>query len=218
MSAEEIKVHNYAQNKKILVFVNVLIVISVSILATRGFFFGAGGGQVGPNIVRTGYFKPYTIDSNIFGGVAALLLIIKRKAIPKWVAQVYLMATCCLALTLILTAGFLAPMRALGGGNYFSMFFGDMFFSHLVNPMLTVLTFTCLMKEHIFSRKDCILAMTPTIIYSIVYFIMVVILKRWNDFYGFTFGGRYAILSIVVAVIYAGVFFIAKGLTHLHNK
>lgn len=116
MSAEEIKVHNYARNKKILVFVNVLIVISVSILATRGFFFGAGGGQVGPNIVRTGYFKPYTIDSNI-------------------------------------------------------------------------------------CRKDCILAMTPTIIYSIVYFIMVVILKRWNDFYGFTFGGRYAILPIVVAVI-----------------
>ena len=42
--------------------------------------------------------------------------------------------------------------------------------------------------------------MAPTVVYSLVYLVMVVVLKAWPDFYGFTFGGNvlFGIISLIV--------------------
>lgn len=192
--------------------------IAALTLTVKGFLYGAGDGQVGSDMIGLRYFMPYTIDSNILGGVAALLLLAMNRNVPKWLAQMYLMATACLTLTMVITAGFLAPTTVMMGGSYFVMFSGDMFFFHFVNPVIAILTCTCLLNEHQFGKADCIIAMIPTIIYSFVYCLMVVILQRWEDFYNFTFGGKNEIVPIVIIVIYTMVYVIARVLTRAHNK
>lgn len=49
-------------------------------------------------------------------------------------------------------------------------------------------------------------------LYSIVYLICVIGRKIWEDFYGFTFGGRRWAVPIVAIVMYFAAFLISLGL------
>ena len=51
------------------------------------------------------------------------------------------------------------------------------------------------------SRREALLGVIPVAIYSVVYLVMVVFLQHWNDWYGFTFGGRYGLVPVVIIVM-----------------
>jgi len=212
--------------QKLLIAVNSIIVINVIAIAAMGIVRGAGQGQVGTFIIGLGYLKPYTMDSNILAGLLAAAVLAfsaknRQKAggrIPRWLMRAYLMAATCLTLTFLIAAAFLAPVRAMAGGNYFTLFSGDMFFFHFLNPVLAVLSFVLLLEGGRAVPADRLLGMLPTIVYSVVYFVMVVVLKRWSDFYHFTFGGRYYLIPAVVAVIYGAAYMISYLLCRLHNR
>jgi len=208
-------------NKTILL--NSIIAINVVVIATIGIVFGAGEGQLGNYIIGWGYFKPYTMDSNILAGIMAILVLVysvrdrHNNGIPRWLIRAYLMGTTCLVLTFLIAATFLAPVKVMSGSNYFTMFSKDMFFFHFLNPLLAVISFLALADGEKLSRMDSVIGMIPTIVYSIIYFVMVVVLKLWNDFYHFTFGGKYYLIPIVVVVIYGTTYTISSLLIRIHN-
>jgi len=211
---------------RLTIILNCIIALNVAIVATIGIIFGAGEGQLGNYVIGLGYFKPYTMDSNIISGIVALLVVINRmgnkrgdgKQIPGWIMRAYLMGNTCLVLTFLVAAAFLAPTQVIAGRSYFMMFSGDMFFFHFLNPVLATISLIVLLRDYRFSTVDRFLGIVPTIVYSIVYFVMVVVLKRWNDFYHFTFGGRYYLIPMVVAVLYGVAYLISYMLTQQHNR
>ena len=215
------------KNRLILtLIVNGVILLSVAIIAAIGMCQGAGEGQVGSAVIGLGYLKPYTMDSNLLAGISSLIIVIctvrnlvaGKDTTPNWAVTFSLMASACLLLTMVVAACFLAPMRVMMGQSYFSMFSGDMFFFHFLNPILSAFSFTVLLRTRCYCRRDCLWGMIPTIIYSFVYLAMVVFLHRWEDFYNFTFGGRYQFVPLVFLVIYALVLLMSLFLVYFHNR
>jgi len=208
------------------IIINCIIAINVTIVALLGIICGAGDGQLGNYVIGLGYLKPYTMDSNILAGVIALLVVIfsikgiknGRRQMPRWLMNAYLMGTTCLDLTFLIATAFLAPMEVAAGRNYFIMFSKDMFFFHFLNPLLATITLVILLEEYSFSFVDRIIGMAPTIVYSIIYFVMLVVLKQWEDFYNFTFGGKYYLIPIVVAIIYGITVAVSWVLAYMHNR
>jgi len=211
---------------RLTIILNCIIAIDVALVAATRIVLGAGEGQLGTYIIGLGYFKPYTMDSNILAGIVALLIVIhsiknKRgdgKKMPRWLMRAYLMGTTCLVLTFLVAAAFFAPMEVISGRSYLIMFTGDMFFCHFINPLLATVSLIVLLRDSSFSAVDRFLGIIPTIVYSIVYFVMVAVLKWWDDFYNFTFGGRYYLIPVVAVVIYGIAYLISYMLIRQHNR
>lgn len=217
------RVKSMKHRKLFTILINSIIAITSLVIATSGIVLGAGEGQVGNYVIGLGYLKPYTMDSNILTGMIAALIVVysirngAKNRIPRWLMRAYLMGTTCLGLTFLIAAAFLAPMQVMAGRNYFIMFSGDMFFFHFLNPVLATISYVFLLRDNRCGLTDRLLGIFPTIVYSVVYFVMVVVLKRWEDFYHFTFGGKYYLIPLVVAVIYGAAYLISYMLTRLHN-
>lgn len=217
--------NNMRIRKRLAILVNSIIAVDAMVIAALGIVYGAGEGQLGNYVIGWGYFKPYTMDSNIFTGVVALLVVIyslininnEETQLPGWLMRAYLMGTTCLVLTFLIATLFLAPIQVINGRNYFTMFSKDMFFFHFLNPLLATFSLVALLKDTKFSLVDRFIGMVPMVVYSFVYFVMVVVLKRWNDFYHFTFDGRYYLIPGVVVIIYGVTYLNAYWLTRAHN-
>ena len=120
---------------------------------------------------------------------------------PRFVVVLQLMSAISVGLTFVIVVVFLAPKQVMLGNNYFIQFTGNLFFYHFLNPMLTILLFIFGEKEYHFKTKENLIGLLPTIIYSIVYIYCVIVSKVWDDFYGFTFGGKTSLVAPVTIVI-----------------
>lgn len=213
--------------KRILWFniINIFLFITTIIVAYITLSFGTVAGQVDTN-EKEGWFYivTFTVQSNILLGLIALINLIfgvrslkLNKPIPRAVLNWYLVASSAAMLTALVVIFFLAPMRAIGGRNYFDMLLGPMFFFHFFNPFLSAAAFIYLTPAIRFARPDCFLALIPPIAYAGPYILNAIILQNWPDFYNFTFGGHnWAILPVFI-VISTITFSTASFLVHLHN-
>ena len=210
----------------ISIILNLIVVISTTIFVYLGVTGGAGEGQLGLGMVGIGYFKAYTIDSNILGAISSILVIISNILVLKYNNNklsyyselIQYSASICLTLTFLVVTFFLAPSEVINGRSYFIMFSKDMFFFHLLNPILVSISFLILNNKNSFKFKEAIISTIPTIIYSIIYIVMVVIINKWEDFYNFTFGGRYMFIPIVLISIFTIIYVISKVYINIHNK
>ena len=98
------------------------------------------------------------------------------------------------------------------------MFSNDMFFFHLINPILSIINFVLLDKRYVLNKKEICMGISTTVIYSFVYLYNVVITKNWSDFYGFTFGGKLYMGLISIVVMYIATLLISFVLTKLNSK
>ena len=203
-----------------------IIVISTIAIVCNGLINGAGEGQVGSYFIGMRYFIPFTTDSNILCALSSIIMIVfcikglmgKKNSIPKWATIFKLTGSVSLALTFIVVLIFLGPIQVLSGRSYLLLFVGEMFFLHLLNPIIAAYSFVFIERDNKLDKKANIIALIPTIIYSIVYLMMVCVFKKWADFYSFTLGGRYYFIPIVIIVIYATVYYVAKLFINKHNK
>lgn len=210
----------------VVLLINLFIVLSTIIITYIGVKNGAGNGQLGKDMIGVGYFKAFTIDSNVLMGICALVMFIfslirifnKKEEYPKWVETLYLVGATSLTLTFFTVLCFIAPERAFEGDSFSIMYSGDMFFFHLINPVLAIISccfFGCTKEYNV---KDKIVSLIPAFIYSIVYLVMVVFVGSWDDFYNFTFGGRYYLIGFVMMVMYSVTYLFSFLLTKIHNK
>jgi len=205
--------------------VNAFLFLTTIIVSYITIAFGTVAGQVDTN-VEYGWFyiATFTVQSNILLGIVALLGVIfsirslkKNKPIPRKFLVVYLMAASAAMLTALTVIFFLAPIRAVGGKNYFDMLLGPMFFFHFFNPFLSAAAFIYLTPAIRFAKDDGYPALLPPAIYAVPYILNVVILHTWYDFYGFTFGGKNWAIIFVFIVISSVTFSISRLLVYLHN-
>ena len=216
-------------NKKktiISLIINTFLFISTFIVSVNGVAYGASAGQLGDSMKGIGYFKAYTMDSNILMGFLAFMMIAfninslvkKENDYPGWMVKTYLVGTTAVTLTFITVCVFLAPMFEITGMGWKMMFKNDLFFFHFLNPLLALFNFIFFIPSQNISRKTRLFGLIPTVIYSIVYMTAVLVLKSWDDFYNFTFGGKLFMVPISLIVMYAATYGISTLLSIFHNK
>lgn len=210
----------------ISLIINSFIAISTFIIMIKGISFGASSGQVGENMIGIGYFKPYTIDTNVINGIVAFMmvafninnLIEDKDELPRFLVVGQLIATVGVTVTILTVVFFLAPTNYISHMGIAWLFSNDMFFFHLVNPILSIINFVLLDKRYVLNKKEICFGISTTVIYSFVYLYNVVLAKNWSDFYGFTFGGKLYMGLISMIVMYAATLLISFVLAKLNSK
>lgn len=213
-----------AENTAALI-INAFIVLSVAVITVLGVSEGAGAGQVGEMMKGTGYFKAFTIDSNVLMGVCSFVMLVfnvngavnKKYEMPSWAVKTYLFGAGAVGLTFVTVVLFLAPTFKAAGMDMKLLFSKDMFFFHVAVPVLSVITLVFLTPAEKLKIRPRIFALAPTVIYSAVYTVNVAVLNKWPDFYSFTFGGKLFLIPVVIIVMYGASFGIITLISLAHN-
>ena len=203
---------------------HVLIVLSTVIAIVSAFF--SGPDAVGSEGV--GCFKYFTTDSNVLMALASLVCIffeirMLRSAdgdMPAWALTLRFAGTVSVSVTLLTVVFFLGPVGFLKGGirSYLSFFRGGTFALHLSTPLLAIVSFLFFSGKEEISFVRSLWNLTPTVVYSFVYLILVVFVKVWWDWYGFTFGGKNAIAPVSMIVMYLATLGISEALRKLRAR
>ena len=167
--------------------------------------------RTGPDLLGStgnGCFRYFTTDSNVLAALAALGLFCCELrqlrhpdyAVPRWAMALKLVGTVAVTITFLTVLFFLVP---LANWNFAGFFSGNVFVLHGSTPVLCILSLLLLERKPALRRRCILLALLPTLVYSVVYLVMVVFVRRWYDWYGFTFGGQYQLIPLVLLVMYA---------------
>lgn len=202
---------------------NILIILS-TVWAVRLYYISAPDAL---GSVSNASFKYFTTDSNILVAIAALVMMVFNiirlfkadTVIPKWVSVFKYAGTSAVTLTLLTVVFFLGPVFSIHGGiqAYFHMFEGNTFALHFSTPVLAIISLIFFEKDNSFNVRDCFIACLPSYIYSLVYFSMVVCLRKWPDWYGFTFGGKLFMIPVSLITMYIATFAISAALRKLRK-
>lgn len=185
------------------IVLNLIVVLWMSYCVYNMMTRGLSGNMSGSKFVS---FRYYTIDSNIFAALSCLWMFVSRivdKQPSSFATRFKFFGTCTVMVTFITVIGFLGPIF-----GYNQMFAGDNLYMHLIGPVLCLISFCFLDKGPRVTMKDVFKALIFTLLYGILYFVMVIIVKKWPDFYGFNMGGKWyfsfvgmMVLAFVIAVI-----------------
>ncbi len=171
-------------------------------------------------------FLYYTQDSNLFALMVCTVysiytvFMIKNKIneIPKWLRILKYMATCCLAVTLIVVIFILAPMSDQGGLK-FLLFSGSMLYSHLICPVAAIIVFVFFEKGVDLKRENVLKAMIPTLAYAAI-FLLLNIMKVLEGPYPFLYVYKQPLSMSVIwgAVILGGAYLISWLILFMNAK
>ena len=170
-------------------------------------------------------FRFFTNLSNLYVAIASgIFLVFNIKnyiddtySFPFWAFVLKFSSTVAVSLTFVLVVIFLSPLVVLGGGSYFTLFYNNSFLLHFTTPVLAIITHILFEKHENFSFRFALIGLIPTVVYSLVYLVMVGFIGEnnggWADFYGLTFGGNlwlapfsmlgmYALTLGIIAIIF----------------
>lgn len=188
--------------RKIDVLLHILIILT-TLWAVVMYFIGEPD-VLGSHDVEC--FKYFTTDSNILAAIGSVIYLaaLKKDKVPQWVTVFKFVGTVAASITLLTVFFFLVPMSVVRTGHFASVplfFKGNVFVLHFSTPVLAIIAALFLEKDEKITKKQAALGLLPPAVYGLVYFAMVVVLKVWRDWYGFTFGGKLWLVPIVVTVM-----------------
>ena len=172
----------------------------------------------------------FTSLSNIFVAIVAIMLLVKniknlvrdKYEYPHWLITLKHVATTAVAVTFVTVVVLLAPTFAVMGKGYFTLFFNNNLFMHLLTPLLAVLSYVFFEREKPVKFAESLWALLPVGLYSILYTTMVVFIGEenggWKDFYNFTFGGHAWMIPISAIGMLLLTFGLSSLLFFCHNK
>ena len=137
----------------------------------------------------------FTILSNLFCAISALLLVLSSS---YWTWLLKYTGTVAVTVTLLTVIFYLGPNM-----GYKQMFSGKDLYLHLCGPLLAIVSFCFMERWYALSFPLSLLGILPVIIYGFVYLFEVVILKNWEDFYGYNKDGKW---KLSMAAMFAGGF------------
>ena len=137
----------------------------------------------------------FTILSNLFCAISALLLVFSSS---YWAWLLKYIGTVAVTVTLLTVMFFLGPNM-----GFKQMFSGKDLYLHLCGPLMAIVSFCFLERRYNLSFPLSLLGILPVIIYGFVYLFEVVILKNWEDFYGYNKDGKW---KLSMAAMFAGGF------------
>lgn len=204
----------------------VLLVVFASIIMFTGIRFMEGP-DVALAATKLSMFKFFTVDSNVFMGVVALIFICKdieflcgkSKDISRGFYILKLISTAAVGLTFFVVFAYLGPISK-GGIN--SMLLNSNLFFHLVIPVLSILTFVLFEGTNKLNLKDIWYGLLPVIIYAVFYLTNIIIhiengaVSPLYDWYWFVQGGLWTAF-IVIPLMFAIALFINLLLWRLNR-
>lgn len=162
-------------------------------------------------------FRFFTVDSNLIMAIIAFIfacfeisiLLGKKKDIPKNMYVLKLMGTTSVTLTFLVV--FLYLSWVVKGGPY-TMIINSNLFLHLVNPILSIITFIFFEKSNKLRFNDTFLGLVPMGLYGVFYLGNVIshaengIVSLEYDWYGFVQNGVWTMV-IVIPLIFILTYF-----------
>lgn len=157
-------------------------------------------------------FMFFTTDSNILTAIASALVMIceikilqgKRTTVARAFTLLKYAGVVGLMLTFFTVLCLLIPIYGIAmewGGTGLHV--------HVLAPVLSFVSFVFLEQHTKLSLSDAVIGILPVIIYGAVYFLQVVVIKNWMDFYAFNSGGRwYLIMPLIIAISFAMSLFV----------
>ena len=148
----------------------------------------------------------FTILSNLFCAVSALLWVLSSS---YWAWLLKYVGTVAVTVTLLTVIFFLGPNM-----GYKPLFSGKDLYLHLCGPLLAIVSFCFMECQFALSFSLSLIGILPVIIYGFVYLVEVVILKNWEDFYGYNKDGKW---KINMAAMFAGGFAVCMLIRILYS-
>ena len=207
----------------ILTVIATFIAVSMAII-TVSYVAAPGTTADGGTANGWAFFRYYTSDSNILVAILSIFVAVyalrntlqNQDEMPEWLIIFYLVATTGTTVTFLTTAVFLTPLYTSYGYPFYFLFAGKMFFLHFLNPVLAIVILIFFLGKIKFNIKHVLLSISTVVVYSCVY-VPMVLSKAWEDFYGFTFGGKNWVTPLSLIVMYSVTFGLAFLLAFLHN-
>ena len=150
--------------------------------------------------------KYYTTLSNIFAGIAAVIMIAvlaraKSGKVPVWAAVTKFASAVTVSVTFLVTLFFLAPTMGIGG-----LYKGELMFMHAVGPVLTVVSFFMNRDLPEMKTSSALWATLPTILYGGVYSANIMLNgvgsgMNTNDWYGFAAAGVHTVPFVYALMV-----------------
>ncbi len=192
-----------------LVIVMTFVALSLSLTD----FFDSGSSEAG-----VGTFKMFTTISNIIAAFSAAMCLPfqidglrrDRYKLPSWIVIVMYVGAVGVFLTFFVAITIISAYQ----GFVKAMFTNAKLFTHTINPLLITLLFVLVISDTRIKFSFSFIALIPVAIYMIVYLIMVIILKEWNDHY---YTDKYIPWSVSLLLIIAISFGICQLLRIVHN-
>ena len=210
------------------VILNLFIFVTTTSIMIYNICFRSGNSNpLGDFANGLGSLRMFTNESNLLCAIvalaAAVVAIFDFKACAKkthHLLRVFqLIATTMTTLTFTVVAVFLMPLYGIKTGRPLELLSGEMLFTHLITPILAVLVFLFFTPDCTkFTLRDNFLAIVPVVLYGIIYFVNVVIIQVWPDFYSLTFGGQIQFVLVAFGVMVAITFAIANLLLRGRKK
>lgn len=208
--------------KKIRFIHGFALACNVAIVATTAYAICEMlvGHQSGNMNLGAQTFKYFTNLSNILVALMTMFVIpfninsLKsgKDELPLWTMMCQFVGTASVTMTFLTVMLFLGPTQ-----GYPIMFQGPCAFLHCITPLLAIISTCFLAVGRKIPFKLCFFGLVPNVLYSVAYMIAVLGTKTWNDFYGFTFGGKmWTVPLSLVGTSLAAILF-SIGLWSLQN-
>ena len=217
-------------NYKISLIMNIIIFI-FTVFASITMFAGIkfmNGKDLPLELTKLEMFKFFTVDSNLFMGIIALIFLVedikvlkhKKEEIDIKVYILKLMSTSAVGLTFFVVFLYLGPFSKYG---ILSMIMNSNLFFHLLTPVLSMITFVLFEKTDKLKFKHVFYGLIPMAMYACFYILNVFThiengkVSIDYDWYWFIQNGIWTIV-IVVPIIFTLTFLISFGLWKINEN
>lgn len=192
-----------------LVIVLTFVAITLSLLD----YFNSKSSEAG-----IGTFKMFTTISNIIAAFSAAMCLPfqidglrrDRYKLPSWIVIVMYVGAVGVFLTFFVAITIISAYQ----GFVKAMFTNAKLFTHTINPLIITLLFVLVISDAHIKFSFSFISIIPVIVYMIIYLIMVIILKEWNDHY---YTDKYIPWPVSLILIIGISFGICQLLRFLHN-
>ena len=164
----------------ISILLNAYIVVSLLICLLR-FLLATGEGNM--QVHGAMAFQYFTVDSNALMAIASIFLVYHQirmlkdpsRQFPHWLELFHYIAVASVSVTFITVCVILLPATSLE-----MMFGGNNLLLHLINPIVAIVSFMFFTVYYRSTWKQTLLAISTTLLYGILYFIMGVAISKEN--------------------------------------
>lgn len=208
---EEKRKNNSIKISLIINFLIVIFTLFASVVMFTGFKF-MHGQEIVLESTKIGMFRFFTVDSNIFMGIVALIFAIKEiqflkgkiDYIPVKFFVLKLMGTVAVGLTFFVVFAYL---EFIVDGGIAPLLMNSNLFLHLIIPVVSMLNFVLFERTDKLKFKYTFLGLIPTVVYAIYYLINVLIhmedgkVSPKYDWYWFVQNGVWTAFIVVPLIL-----------------
>ncbi len=153
----------------------------------------------------------FTVDSNLLCALACLALCVWEAfalgrgggvLVPHWLDLFKFAGSVAVGVTFFTTLCYLLPVTKF---DFKLLYAGWNFCLHALCPLAAMGSWAFLERSAPLSYGWVLAGLIPTAVYGAVYLWMVVVRKKWNDFYHFNVGGLWYVTVFVMLLLSFGI-------------